>query len=442
MSADARMPTHAQKVARIAEQLKRHRGPRPVSLKKKAVSHEVPKLRDKRLEDEKIDVSDLNEILSIDAERRICVAEPGVTFVDLVRATFAHGLVPIVVPELKTITIGGAVAGCSIESMSYRYGGFHDTCLEYEIVTAKGDVLICTPENAHRLVFQMAHGTFGTLGVITKLTFRLVPSKPFVHVTYEKYPDLESYKKAIWSHYERQDVDFMDGIIHSPTELVLSLGQFVGQAPYSHSYDWMRVYFLSTKTRKEDYLKTPDYFFRYDKGVTNVTPKSFLGRLLFGKFIDSTVILKIVDRLRRFLPEKMIPVTLDTFIPFSKVTEFMGWYGREIDFFPLWCVPYKRMRPYEWIDSDYLKKTDDELYIDLAIYGLHRQDNAATYKLFEDELAELGAIKTLITPNYYSEADFWKIWNKPNYEEVKRLTDPDNIFRDLYTKMCRAARGA
>src|SRR5688500_6144833 len=132
------MSDHERKVARIADQLKRHTGPKPVSLKKKAVSHEVPKLSDKRHDDEKIDISDLNEILLVDPERRICVAEPGVTFVDLVKATLAHGLVPIVVPELKTITIGGAVAGCSIESMSFVYGGFHDTCLEYEVIAATG----------------------------------------------------------------------------------------------------------------------------------------------------------------------------------------------------------------------------------------------------------------------------------------------------------------
>ncbi|MEY4744064.1 MAG: hypothetical protein RL272_9, partial [Candidatus Parcubacteria bacterium] len=52
-----------------------------------------------------------------------------------------------------------------------------------------------------------------------------------------------------------------------------------------------------------------------------------------------------------------------------------------------------------------------------------------------------GAIKTLITPNYYSEADFWKIWNKGNFDKVKRITDPDNIFRGLYEKMCRATMG-
>ena len=31
-------------------------------------------------------------------------------------ATLRRGLVPIIVPELKTITLGGAVSGCSIES--------------------------------------------------------------------------------------------------------------------------------------------------------------------------------------------------------------------------------------------------------------------------------------------------------------------------------------
>src|SRR5882672_11317412 len=165
------MSDHGAKVARIVAQLRAHPGDRPVSLRKKAVSHQVPKAGDLRHKDPKIDISDLTEILEIDPVRRVCVAESGVTFVDLVAATLAHGLVPIVVPELKTITIGGAVAGCSIESMSFVHGGFHDTCLEYEVITASGEVLTCTPDR-NELVFQMLHGAFGTLGILTRLTFK------------------------------------------------------------------------------------------------------------------------------------------------------------------------------------------------------------------------------------------------------------------------------
>src|SRR5262249_41989134 len=159
----------------------------------------------------KIDVSDLVSVIDIDPARRLCTAEAGVTFCDLVAETLKHGLVPMVVPELKTITIGGAVSGCSIESMSYRYGGFHDTCVEYEVVTAQGEVLTCTPTNEHALVFQMIHGSFGTLGILTKLTFRLVPAKPYVRVVYEKHPDIASYQASIWHHYQTHDLDFMDG---------------------------------------------------------------------------------------------------------------------------------------------------------------------------------------------------------------------------------------
>lgn len=435
------MLTHEQKVKKIVTQLKTRKSKNPLSLKKKAVSHEVPNPKNKKYSDEKLDITDLNEILHIDPKKKICIAEPGITFVDLVNATMKHGLVPITVPELKTITIGGAVAGCSIESMSFKYGGFHDSCLEYEVITAKGEVLTCTPSNKNKLVFQMMHGTFGTLGIITKLKFKLISAKPFVKVTYEKYENIEDYKKAIWSHFKKKDVDFMDGIIHSPTELVLSVADFVDEAPYTHSYNWMRIYYLSTKKRKEDYLKIPDYFFRYDNGVTNVNPSSFLGRLFFGKFINSSEILRLVEKFRRFIPERKIPITLDVFIPYTKITEFMGWYKKKVNHFPLWCVPYKKVRYYEWIADDLLQNKDEELFVDLAIYGMKKVEGINHHKLIEDELLKIGAIKTLISTNQYSEKDFWKTWNKKNYFKVKRKTDPDNIFRDLYTKMCKTSMG-
>ena len=75
---------HAAKLDRIATQLRRHRGDRPLSLRKRAVSHVVPKRHDLRRADDKIDISDLDQILSIDLDAMTCTAEPGVTFRDLV----------------------------------------------------------------------------------------------------------------------------------------------------------------------------------------------------------------------------------------------------------------------------------------------------------------------------------------------------------------------
>jgi FAD/FMN-containing dehydrogenase len=432
---------HTAKVARIARQLTAHTTGRPVSLRKKGVAHQVPKARDLRRHDDKIDVSDLTEILSIDPVRRICVAESGVTFVDLVDATLRHGLVPLVVPELKTITIGGAVAGCSIESMSFVHGGFHDTCLEYEVITATGDVLVCTPDNEHQLVFQMMHGTFGTLGILARLTFRLVPALPFVKLRYETYANIADYQAAILRHFEARDVDFMDGIIHSPSCYVLSTGDFVDRAPYTSDYSWMKIYYQSTRTRTEDYLTTPDYFFRYDRGVTNVRPRSFLGRLMFGKFLASSQWLLLGEKLRWLLRSERPTVTLDVFVPFSRVPEFLSWYEREFGFYPLWCVPYRRVRDYEWLADSFHAANADQLYLDLAIYGMRQRGPRNYHRLMEEKLREIGGIKTLIAHNYYGEAEFWSIWNKRNYDAAKAITDPDNLFRDLYTKTCRATMG-
>src|ERR1043165_9598797 len=91
MSPEAVAELHAAKVQRIAAQLRAHDGSKPVSLRKKAPPHQVPKGGDLRRRDSKIDVSDLTTILSVDPISRTAVAESGVMFCDLVEATLRHG---------------------------------------------------------------------------------------------------------------------------------------------------------------------------------------------------------------------------------------------------------------------------------------------------------------------------------------------------------------
>jgi len=114
---------------------------------------------------------------------------------------------------------------------------------------------------------------------------------------------------------------------------------------------------------------------------------------------------------------------------------------KEVDHFPLWCVPYKVVHRYEWIADEFLENVQDELFLDIALYGLQKEDPKHYYNIIEKKLTEIGAIKTLISTNLYTQDEFWKIWNKENYDKVKIKTDPDNIFRGLYDKTCRAARG-
>jgi FAD/FMN-containing dehydrogenase len=438
---EATVGAHEERVARIARALAERTGARPLSIKKKAVSHRVPKPGDSRYSDDRLDISDLDHVLVIDAGARTCTAEPGVTFVDLVQETLRHGLVPLVVPELRTITIGGAVTGCSLESTSFRYGGFHDSCLEYEVVTTSGEVFRCAPDGERPLVFEMMHGSFGTLGILTRLTFRLAPAKSCVHLTYRTHATAEAFREDVLERCLRDDVDFMDGIIHAPGRYVLSLGRFAEEAPYTNRYDWVTPYYQTTARRTEDWFTTTDYFFRYDRGVTSVRPRSLLGRVLLGRFLHSSQVLRLADGLAWALPRERPVVTVDLFVPVSRFTEFMSWYWAEFGPHPLWCVPYRLDRPYPWLADTWRAGLEDRLLIDLAIYGFRQRDGRNRYRLLEEKLQELNGVKTLISFNYYSEEEFWRIFHRENHLAAKAVCDPRGLMRDLYTKTCVAAQG-
>lgn len=435
---------HERKVREICRQLRTRTGNGPLSLRKDGVSHFVPNPNDPRHRDRKVNVRGLKEILKIDAKKRICVAEPGVTFARLVAETLKRGLAPMLVPELKTITIGGAVSGCSVESMSFKYGGFHDSCLEYEVITALGEVLTCSPrKNAD--VFHMIHGSYGTLGILSKLTFKLTPAKPYVRMDYTTYPSFEKLAEVLRAHIRDRDVDFMDAIVHAPDRNVLCIGTFIAEPPKgvrSSDYTWLNIYYKSTLAKGRDYLTTFDYFFRYDtechwlsRTIPGMETKPL--RLLLGKILlSSTNLLTWSKRLAPILKfDKRPDVVVDVFIPSRNLEAFYEDYMKEIGYYPLWIVPYKRVQSYPWIDKDYDRRIGDDVFFDVAVYGLGNRRRAVNYyKLLEDMTFENRGIKTLISHNFYDRKRFWTIYNRKNFEKIKKRTDPSNVFRDLYDK--------
>ena len=111
------------------------------------------------------------------------------TYEDLVDATLPHGLMPLVVPQLKTITLGGAVTGLGIESTSFRNGCPHESVLEMDILTGDGRVVTARPDNEHRDLFFGFPNSYGTLGYALRLRIELEPVRPFVHLRHLRFTD-------------------------------------------------------------------------------------------------------------------------------------------------------------------------------------------------------------------------------------------------------------
>jgi len=195
-----------------------------------------------------LDVRSFKHVLDVDTTEK-CVEVEGMTpYADLAQATLTRNHLPCVVPQLKSITIGGAISGIGIESSSFKFGLVHETVSEMEVLTGNGDVVVCTPENAHSDLFFGIPDSYGTLGYVLKLKAGIIPVKAFVRLEHTRHTDSRSY----FEHLRElclSGVDFLDGVMFEPGEYFLTTGTFTDEAPYQSDYTYRRVYYKSIRDR-------------------------------------------------------------------------------------------------------------------------------------------------------------------------------------------------
>ena len=125
------------------------------------------------------------------------------TYEDLVDATLPHGLMPLVVPQLRTITLGGAVTGLGIESTSFRNGLPHESVLELDVLTGAGEIVTARPRRASTPTCSAAFpNSLGSLGYATRLRIELQPVRRYVALRNIRFTRLEELTDAIarrWS---------------------------------------------------------------------------------------------------------------------------------------------------------------------------------------------------------------------------------------------------
>ena len=118
-----------------------------------------------------LDLRHFNQVLCIDTEKQIATVEGMTSFYDLVAATLSYDLMPQAVPELRSITVGGAVAGLGGQSSSFKFGLVHEMVTDFDLLTGEGKVIHCSPEeNAD--VFYMLPNSYGSLGYILKCNIK------------------------------------------------------------------------------------------------------------------------------------------------------------------------------------------------------------------------------------------------------------------------------
>ena len=189
------------------------------------------------------------------------------TYEDLVDATLPHGLIPLVVPQLRTITLGGAVTGLGIESTSFRNGLPHESVLEMEVFTGAGELLTVKPGDD---LFDAFPNSYGSLGYATRLRIELEPVAARVALRHVRFDDRRRRSprrpsgSAPTRAWEGERVDGLDGVVFSPGESYLTLARWTDEPGETSDWTGATPYFRSLQQRSTDLLTTYDYLWRWD----------------------------------------------------------------------------------------------------------------------------------------------------------------------------------
>ncbi|MSQ58897.1 MAG: FAD-binding oxidoreductase [Betaproteobacteria bacterium] len=397
----------------------------------------------------RLDVRDFHHVLGVNKEEGWIEAEGMTPYDALVAASLPQGVMPAVVLQLKSITLGGAVAGVGIESSAFKYGLVHETVQEMDVLLSNAEVVLCTPENEHRDLFLGLPNSYGTLGYALRVRAKAVPVKAFVRTEYRRYQDSEHFFRDLGAACQ-EDTDFLDGVVFGGSEMVLCRGRFCEQAPYSSDYTFEHIYYRSLLNREEDYLRTEDYLWRWDTdwfwcsknfGAQQPLVRRLLGRRRLNSRFYTQVMRwnsrwRVTQRLDRLTGMHRESVIQDVDIPLEHCAEFLAFLMKETGILPVWICPvrvYDSRRRYPLFPMQ-----AGVTYVNFGFWDVVRTREPFAHghhnRLIEGEVARLDSIKSLYSDIYFTEEEFWRSYDRHAYEQLKSRYDPVRLLPGLFEK--------
>ncbi|MDF2966463.1 MAG: hypothetical protein K0Q93_241 [Nocardioidaceae bacterium] len=407
-----------------------------------------------------LDVSGLAGIVSIDPDARTADVQGMCTYEALVEATLAHGLMPLVVPQLRTITLGGAVAGLGIESTSFRSGLPHESVLELEVLTGAGDIVRAEPDGVHGDLFAAFPNSYGSLGYATRVRIALEEVAPQVSLRHIRVAldQLDPVISALVETraYRGAPVDFVDGVAFSPSEIYLTLGRWADTTMPGSDYTGQDVYFRSLQRRSSDVLATRAYLWRWDTdwfwcssafgaqkpAVRRVWPRRLRRSDVYHRLVGLENRFHVHARLQRLRGRPASErVVQDVEVPVDRLADFLTWFDASVGMRPVWLCPLRLREPAgpgsgrRW---PLYPLEPARTYVNVGFWGqVPIQPGAAdgdVNRAVERAVSEHGGHKSLYSDAYYSRDEFDRLYGGAVLAEVRQHYDPENRLSGLYEK--------
>ncbi len=405
-----------------------------------------------------LDVSGLAGVLDVDPRTRTAQVQGMCTYEDLVAATLVHGLVPPVVPQLRTITLGGAVSGLGIESTSFRHGLPHESVREMDVLTGSGELVTTRPGEP---LFDAFPNSYGSLGYATRLVVDLEPVPAYAALRHVRFTDPAALARAVagivaTGEHAGERVDGLDGVAFAPGELRLTLARWTDRRGVDGEalpdYAGQRVYHRSVRERATDLLTVEDYLWRWDADwfwcsgafgaqhplVRRVWPRRLRRSDVYHRLLGVDRRLHVADRLDRLArrPERE-RVVQDVEVPLERLGDFLAWFDERVGMRPVWLCPLVARRSWPLYPLE-----PGRTYVNVGFWGtVHVGPDAPRGPLnraIEERVHELGGHKSLYSESFYDRATFDSLYGGATLDAVRAATDPGGRLTTLYDKAVRS----
>ncbi|KAK7971465.1 hypothetical protein PG989_016481 [Apiospora arundinis] len=408
-----------------------------------------------------VDISCLRRILKIDPYLQTALVEPTVPVDKLVEATLEVGLIPPVVMEFPGITVGGGFSGSADGSSSFKSGYFSETVREIEIVRADGEVCRASASKNTDL-FHGAAGAAGTLGIITLLELRLVPTKTYVRLTYYPTSSIGEAVDSITRETKNSMNDYVDGILYARNSGVVMAGVLTDTKPPSvniqrFSGPWDPWFYMHVRERVQtrletgaegmvDYIPLREYLFRYDRGAFWVGRECFkcFGFVPFNSltrwFLDDFMHTRMLYRALHASNSSFKFMKQDLSLPYSKAQAFVEYTADNLEIWPLWLCPLRATQGPTFHPSSNRQgdpQTSPEPMLNIGLCGRASQDLITFVEQNRDlerRVRDLDGCKVLYSHTYYTEQEFWDLYDRNGYDKLReryRATTLPSIYEKV-----------
>jgi FAD/FMN-containing dehydrogenase len=423
-----------------------------------------------------LDVSGLTGVVEVDPVAGTATVQGMATYETVVDATLARGVMPLVVPQLRTITVGGAVTGLGIEASSFRHGLPHESVRSMDILVGTGEIVTAAPTGPHADLYRAFPNSYGSLGYAVTLTIDVEPVAPFVRLRHVPFDNLGKLADAV-AHvvtaraWDGEPVDFLDGVVFGRHTAYLTMGRWeqgLDAAERPSDYAGQRIYYRSIQQRATDVLTVQDYLWRWDTdwfwcsrafGVPSGPWCGGCGQSGGSSAADvywngwSRLDHQARDRgdarstggvdgpsasgwcrTSRFPLERTVGVPA------------IGSFDH-VPIEPIWLCPIALREPglgaagaseAPW---PLYPMRRGETYVNVGFWSSvpirpGRADGDVNWEI-ERVVSDLGGHKSLYSDAYYSREEFESRYGGTTYQQVKATYDPDGRFPGLYDKAVR-----